>query len=827
MKLKNKLLISSLAFSLALSSAFTGALPAFADETEAAVKEEETTASEEQAEAPAYQKTLDAFLELLTSGTDLTSETVPNAKEISSAVMEWGHKSIEEYFKTQYSNLNALTIRKAVVADTYESWVTDTVDECWTSEILLDLIDADGLVRVGTLNAYLYRIGDAWYVLPDYFSDNEFEGSLVDGTFTVEEYLYSHSDAAWEVYATEDGYNYVLLYDGTAEIQAFPSGEEKLTVPATLDGHAVTRISSNAASYSDFKEVVLPEGLLRIGNYAFENSSNLQSVQLPSTLQRIGQSAFASCPELTEIVLPENLEALGEQAFAWCNGLKSVTIPASITQLGSSAFLFCEALTTVTLSEGMKKIGPAMFAYCGALKEISLPESLEEIADSAFAGTGLSSVKLGKNVKKVAGNAFASTRVAGFELDPENTVLEVKDNVLFEKESATLLSYPARTSGRSYAVPEGTKHIAPYAFQYSGLQTITFPETLESIGNHAFNLSALQKVEIPASVKSIGHDAFNACFFLKEARLPEGLTELEDYVFSTCNLTSVSLPSTLVKIGQQALGNNGSLKSITLPEGLVEIGEDAFSGCHSLETITLPAALTTIGANAFYNTALKAFAVADGNTVFSVIDGVLFADNGKVLFAYPAGLKEASYTIPEGVTAIKDNVFANVETLKEVKFPASLETIGSNAFAASGLTTLTIPGSVKETGTAAFMDCENLKTVVLEEGVEIISGNAFNYCEKLETVTIPSTVKEIQDSAFGNCTALKEVTLPDGLVSIGSWIFNGCENLHSLTIPASVEKIEWGAFDGCAEDFCLYAAKDSFAYEWATSEGVTVKEIGK
>ena len=74
---------------------------------------------------------------------------------------------------------------------------------------------------------------------------------------------------------------------------------------------------------------------------------------------------------------------------------------------------------------------------------------------------------------------------------------------------------------------------------------------------------------------------------------------------------------------------------------------------------------------------------------------------------------------------------------------------------------------------------------------------AFDGCTGLTSVTIPNSVKEIESSAFSECTGLTSVTIPNSVKEIKDYTFHDCDNLTSITIPNSVTKIGDGAFSGC------------------------------
>ena len=116
------------------------------------------------------------------------------------------------------------------------------------------------------------------------------------------------------------------------------------------------------------------------------------------------------------------------------------------------------------------------------------------------------------------------------------------------------------------------------------------------------------------------------------------------------------------------------------------------------------------------------------------------------------------------------------------------------------LTEVTLPASLESIGYEAFKKCESLKAVTLPDGLQRIGTNAFEHCKKLETITLPSTVTTIDNWAFGNCTSLKEINLGNctRLESIGNGAFNVCTGLKKVTLPAGLQNIDDNAFWGCS-----------------------------
>ncbi|MDY4512871.1 MAG: leucine-rich repeat domain-containing protein [Paludibacteraceae bacterium] len=136
--------------------------------------------------------------------------------------------------------------------------------------------------------------------------------------------------------------------------------------------------SANPTAYSynlyindvEVKDLVIPNSVTSIGNYAFSGCSGLTSITIPNSVTSIGEYAFSGCSGLTSITIPNSVTSIGEYAFKYCSSLTSVTIPNSVTSIGRSAFYGCSGLTSVTIPNSVTSIGKSAFGECTQLTNI-------------------------------------------------------------------------------------------------------------------------------------------------------------------------------------------------------------------------------------------------------------------------------------------------------------------------------------------------------------------------------------------------------------------------------------------------------------------------
>ena len=402
---------------------------------------------------------------------------------------------------------------------------------------------------------------------------------------------------------------------------------------------AICQEITGSGFYSNkyIEQIKLPESLVSVSDYLFQNMQALKKVNVPRNLTSIGKLMFNNCKALTEVELEEGLTCLGSSMFSGCTTLSKISLPASLANVRGNVFENCTALTDVTFEEGYTVIGDYMFKGCTSLKEIVLPASLtnvgrnvfenctaltdvtfEEgytiIGDYMFKGcTSLSSVTLPSSLTRIGVQAFYTCEslqpfmINGSELEYGNNCLPSHHTELIFGKNITKMTFSDRLSNTITSVKfeEGSRCREIIGYPFSSRKNLTcveLPESLTAIGDEMFqSCTGLTEIEIPEAVTSIGQNAFLGCSGLIHVNIPDNVLTISYGAFRNCTgLTEVKIPCGITTLGKFVFDGCTGLRDVTLEDGLSSIGDHMFSNCTGLTEIVIPVSVTEIGDYAFY-----------------------------------------------------------------------------------------------------------------------------------------------------------------------------------------------------------------------------------
>lgn len=418
-----------------------------------------------------------------------------------------------------------------------------------------------------------------------------------------------------------------------------------------------------------------------------------------------------------KIIEPNNVWGFGANILSntYENGQGVIRFDGPVTGIPNSSFSSRQTLNSIKLPATVWEISGWAFSGCNSLESIVLPEGLVSIQDYAFQGCGFTEIEISGSLQSVSPYAFSNSNNLSTFHGPLATA-DGRGLVI----NGILVAFASGGSEEEfdYEVEPGIKGLADRVFSNVWqLRDVTLPESLETIGENAFYWCNGLRTFKGKYASEGGH------LLVKDGQIIAAALK---------NVSELVIPGTVRSIAPDVFASKVSLEKITISEGVEEIGNQAFAYCNRITDITLPESLTRIGDRVFqYCNNIKAFhgkyAVENGK--FLVADGILKA------FA-PFNMNIVS--VPEGVTAIGPSVFHNT-SISGVNLPVGLTAIEERAFMyCRNLTGIALPATLQTIGTEAFYGCDNeeFTSFTVPAGVTYVGHSIIGYCNSLTSVTL-------------------------------------------------------------------------------------------
>ena len=478
------------------------------------------------------------------------------------------------------------------------------------------------------------------------------------------------------------------------------SNLETVSLPDTL-----ISLGANVFSYNyNLSFVDLGRGITTIPENSFLDNIALKNIAVPSQITEIGLRAFKGARvENIEFNKESTLRIIGYEAFYGCP-ISKLDAPNSLMMIGGGAFKKCYDLSKVTFQDNsaLFYIGQKAFEKTVSLINIVFPSELREIDNYAFLDSGIGGeVKISANVQTIGVGAFAACHnLININVDENNQHYLSRDGVVYTKDGAEIVAYPAGKALGSYSIQTGTKKVGDASFY------------------GAWNL---KEVIAPMGVSDIGEYSFYSCINVTSYSLPNTLSSIGQYAFAqNIALTNISIPDEVVLIGRYAFEKDNSLRTISFGEDskLARIGYATFADC-GITSFRVPSNVSTIAQNAFANC--------------NELTNIVFAKNSKLanITAYQfdgcSNITNITFEQGSALTQIQAHGFEGMAKLTSVDFgDAQLIEIDNFAFRfCESLSTLKLPSTLINIGRFAFYNCKNLSQLNLPYGLEHIGKFAF------------------------------------------------------------------------------------------------------
>ena len=461
---------------------------------------------------------------------------------------------------------------------------------------------------------------------------------------------------------------------GSTTIHYFLSADEHETVtskPTGMGGGTVT-----------IKRYTLDLGA------AFCGLDYLTELILPNGLQRVGNLLASNCPELQIVSGPDQISHIEEGAFSGSSKLHSVSL-GSLTRIDDSAF-YATSISGIDLST-VTHLGESVFEESG-ITAANL-SSLDSIPNSAFLKAGkLSQVVFSPKTVFIGGSTFSETALSG-----------------------------------DIQLPSSVNTIGYRAFAYTGINNITGPAELLHVGSGIFWGTPMEerlRFEEPTDMVYIGKAAvayYNRNHSGSEIKINDGTVALCGSLFHEVETEmKYVLPSSLKVIGDAALNQKGTgnlpesiewygeravgldIAELTIGENVTHIGERAFSNIPALLTLTYNTPSTDIELSSFPNTMEK---VTIGPKARLIARHMFDRQTNLIRLNFEKREDKFPLTIGE-------YAFYNSGRITNARLPEGTDTIAERAFdGCTALSEIYIPSTTKYIAIDAFQNCPNLKVI--------------------------------------------------------------------------------------------------------------------
>lgn len=588
------------------------------------------------------------------------------------------------------------------------------------------------------------------------------------------------------------------------------------------------------------KKVVISSGMIGIGNFAFENCSDLKSVEIPASVTSIGSAAFKDCSGLESMNIdeanttyenPEGSNAIVEKSSkTLVAGCKNTKIPDDVKIIGAYAFCGCSDLKSIEIPDNVSEIQVAAFDDCSNLTAIHIPAGVDKIALGVFMGcSNLNSITIDS-----ANRSYES---------PGNA------NAIIDKGTMTLLEGSNNT-----VIPEGVKRIWQNAFaERIHLKSITIPASVTSIVGMPFSdcdsleeikvdadnaifdsrnncnaiiesatntlIAGCGKTVIPEGIETIGDSAFERVKTLTHVTIPKSVTEIRGYAFERCeNLSTVNLQKGIQTIGYGAFtecvgltnlifcGTKADWQAVTIDEDGREELESVLKYHELVKKEKVPATCGKDGSEEYWTCSIcdQVYLSADMTQnpqeltapIAIPATGNHSWDNGVVT--------EKATTAKEGIKTYTCTVCKATKTEKIAKLkPTNSSTVKKG-------TKVTIKGykyTVKNSSEVTFTGVKNKKaskisipaTVKIKNKKYKVTAMSEKSLKGVQakTIIVGNNVQTIGNSAMENCKQLTKVTLGKNVKKIGKNVFKSDKKLKNIMIKSTkLKSVGKNAFKG-------------------------------
>ncbi|MCR5802516.1 MAG: leucine-rich repeat domain-containing protein, partial [Lachnospiraceae bacterium] len=378
----------------------------------------------------------------------------------------------------------------------------------------------------------------------------------------------------------------------------------KISTDAIDDAHPGNGVFADTKG-GNIVNLTIPTTMEGIGDYAFYRCTALNRIQFSNGLVAIGNHAFDGCGALTSVGMPESprINTIGAYAFKNCSSLSSFYIPHSISMLCDGVFEYCTSLTSMDLSGDINedptteqaqliKIGNHLFYGCSNLETVILPAKLGQGYTSDDTGCRKININIFEdcpNLKKITvvspnvkfvddnhpGCGFCVGSTAQASLGSFHGQL-VSDEFYFESKDPAAAQPPSTNIGALHRMCQSMDTGYEFTYKYYGQELYEKTVAEEGGGKAIYqvdNTNSMVGFLANGNVESLSFPEHFGPYHIE--KIPDGKC------MNICTLKKVTLPSTINEIGASAFKGCHNLTIVFFGNDQVVIGDEAFKTQHT------------------------------------------------------------------------------------------------------------------------------------------------------------------------------------------------------------------------------------------------------
>ena len=450
---------------------------------------------------------------------------------------------------------------------------------------------------------------------------------------------------------------------------------KKVTVPSKLKNIPVESISLSLFSHTNITDVEIPDSVKEITSFTLSEHS--ENITRTSKIRNINVSENNENYSSVNGILYDKSKTI---LIKYPSGRpeKSYRIPSHVTTIGYDAFYGASNLETVTIPKNVTTI-----------QEIkSYRMSKETQINPFYKCAKLKSIKVAKDHP-----SFTS-----------------QNGILYNKKLSTLLKYPEGKTQKTFKIPNNVKTIRTNALHNcKNLKNLNVPKNTTSIQSPGYSPPFLNDSfeRIDVDKKNKKYSSLNGVLYNKKKtsilyypsnnkqksyKMPKSVKNYNGItVFINKNLQTITLNRNinsfyLEQMKLPALKNihvSRDNKKLSSKNGVLYDKKKtwliSYPDSKPQKTYTIPNSVQYINEDVFKNNKkLENFKVSKKHKHFSTVNGVLLNKKKTTIIKYPAGNKRKTYTTPSSVTTVKEKAFTNANNLVTINISKKITNLNEN-----------------------------------------------------------------------------------------------------------------------------------------------------